>query len=82
MAKVTENKIVPPPPPTVVTYTIELSVEEAHGLSALLYSGTSNATIDKLCLNDLQRQLRNAFGYSAYSNYNFKISTHSTETAN
>jgi hypothetical protein len=71
MAKVTENRIVPPPPPTVVTYTIELSAEEAHGLGVLLYSGTASATLDKLCLNDLQRQLRSALGYKVFD-YNFR----------
>jgi hypothetical protein len=70
MAKVTENRIVPPPPPPVVTYTIELSAEEAHGLGALLYCGTSYATIDKLCLNDLQRQLKSALGDKVFD-YNF-----------
>jgi hypothetical protein len=71
MAKVTENRIVTPPPPTVVTYTIELSAEEAHGLGALLYSGTANNTLDELYLKDLQRQLRNVFGYKV-SYYNFR----------
>jgi hypothetical protein len=70
MAKVTENKIVPPPSPTVVTYTIELSAEEAHGLGVLFYSGTSYATLDKLCLVDLQRQLKSALGYKVFD-YNF-----------
>jgi|HubBroStandDraft_5_1064220.scaffolds.fasta_scaffold394626_2 hypothetical protein len=70
MAKVTENRIAPPPPPPVVTYTIELSAEEANGLSALFYSGTANSTLDKLYLTDLQRQLRNVLGYKA-SDYKF-----------
>lgn len=47
----------PAPPAEVIKYTIELTPEEARGLTSLLHAGVTCDTLKALSLNGLQGKL-------------------------
>jgi hypothetical protein len=67
----TVKKITPknPPPPA---YTIELTEQEAMGLSTLLTCGVAGRTLDALMLNDLQIKLWELCGIGHLSSDDFE----------
>jgi|HubBroStandDraft_2_1064218.scaffolds.fasta_scaffold718092_1 hypothetical protein len=56
MAKITKTSYIPPGE-EVITYTLELSEDEAKGLTKLLYSGLVCKTVEDLCLGDVLMRL-------------------------